>query len=348
MKRVGYLLLVVIFMFTAVVLFAEKGEKGGEAVVEEETVVTEKAPAGKKIVIGYVEECLVPYTEALLEGARLACEEFGFEFIPKEGESKPELIDKYVRGFIAQKVDAILLKPLGGEALKPAVQAAYDANIPVIYVNEKIDAPAAAYVGVNYVSGGNMLGEIVAEALNGKGKIVHISGDPGGTCATERDAGFYEALEKYPDIEVLDKQYGMWERESSLVVAERFLTAYPDIKLISTISDLMALGALEAVKEAGKQDQVKIVGFDFGGHMIPYIDSEEIYGISFDMPKEIGRLAVNVAAGILRMEHPSNKWDSAPKGPTDVPAWKMMYMEIHTGHRYVTKDNLDEMAPYAF
>ncbi|UCG69950.1 MAG: sugar ABC transporter substrate-binding protein [Thermoplasmata archaeon] len=343
MKRLGIYLLILIFMFSAISLFAEKEEAG----VEEKVVTPAKAP-GKKMVIGYVEESLVPYTEALLDGARIGCEELGFEYIPKEGESKPELIDKYIRGFVAQGVDAILLKPLGGEVLKPAVLEAYKANIPVIYINEKIDVPAAAYIGVNYISGGNMLGELVVKALNGKGKVVHISGDPGGTCATERDEGLYQILDKYPDIKVLDKQFGFWEREQSLVIAERFLTAYPDVDLIACISDLTALGALEAVKEAGKQDQVKIVCFDFGKHMIPYIESGEIYGISFDMPREIARLGVHVAAGILRMEHPSNKWAAAPKGPTNVPPWKMMYQEIHTGHHWVTLENLDEMAPYAF
>lgn len=306
--------------------------------------------AAKRPQVGYIEEIMVPYTEALVEGAKKWAEFFGIDLYVKWGEFDPQVIDKYLRAFIAQEVDAIMLKPWGGEFLRPSIIAAYEADIPLVFIIDRVDAPCAFYVGGDFWSEGRNLGEIVVEALGDKGKMVIIEGDPGGYCNEQRKGGLVERVGESPDIEIVDTQPGFWKREDAMLVAERLLTAYPDIDLISCHSDMMCLGALAAVKEAGKEDQVKIVGFDFPKELIPYIQNGEIYGVSYIIPGEVTQLAVTAVASILSLEYPSERWESvpAPPGGTKGPTWKQVFGSIRTGAHKVTVNDIDEKIADAF
>lgn len=287
------------------------------------------------------------YDEALIKGAKRGAELNGCDLVLKDGRRDAAIIVKHIRTLTTQKVDAILVQTIDPERLKPAVTAAYNANVPVITINMEVNAPHAAYVGVDYWSGGRLAGEIIAEALNGKGKMVNITGDPGCTCTIGRDGGMNEILAKYPNIKTLDTQPAFWDREKAMKIAERFLIAYPDLDLIVANSCLQALGVLAAVKEVGKLDQVKIVTYDLPKYMIDLIKKGEIYGTSYDMPIDIGRIGAELAAYIISLEYTSEKWESVTAAPefTKGPAWKKTFGAIFTGSGQATVNDIDKVPP---
>ncbi len=287
------------------------------------------------------------YNDALMKGASKGAELFGFDLVCKNGQRDAAVQDKHVRSLITQKVDAILLQSVDPKRLRPAVAAAYDAGIPVITVNMWVDAPHAAYVGVDFWSEGRAVGEIIAEALDGKGKIVNVTGDLGSSCTIDRDGGMEEVLATYPNIKILDTQPAHWGREEAMLLAERFLKAYPDLDLIVTGSHAEALGVLSAIKEAGKEGQIKIVTYDLPKYVAEHVRKGDFYGTAYDVPTEIAYTAVKIAALTISSEYTSARWESATVPPecTKGLAWKKTFGSILTGSKKVTVKNIDKLLP---
>eukprot|EP00873_Tetraselmis_striata_P043456 jgi/Tetstr1/463720/TSEL_000769.t1 len=123
-----------------------------------------------------------------------------------------------IQDLIQQNVDAIIIWPTNGKAVVPAVRKAHQAGIPVIVTNSNIAEEGlqfiASFSGPDNITQGARSAELMCEALDGKGKIVQISGQPGYTTAIERAKGFEDRLpEVCPDVELMETQPGDWNRE---------------------------------------------------------------------------------------------------------------------------------------
>ncbi len=302
---------------------------------------------GRKPVVGFIYLLEADYVNALVKGAKLGAEEYGFELILKNSELDASIAEKNLKALIAQKVDLILLHTLEEERLRPAVIEAYNANIPVITVNLWVDAPHPAHIGVDYMTGGRILGEIVVEALDGKGTIVHVDSSPGNTVGVPRRLGMEEVLAEYSDIEILDTQYAEDAREKALVITEQFLTAYPDVDLIVSATVLQTLGVLSALDEAGKLGQIKVVTYDLPKSLLPEIESGNVYGASYDMPVRITKAAMDFAYFILDSVQTSDKWNLDSEA-TQEPAWKSFFSKIDTGSGKATINNIEMATNDAF
>ena len=154
---------------------------------------------------------------------------------------------------VTQGFDAILFVPIDIEAGAAAVEIAAKAGIPVIGSNTRVNSPKlTSYIGSDDVLSGKMEAEIVAKAIGGSGGIVIIEGPIGQSAQIERRKGNLEALKKYPNIKVLEMKTANWSRAEALSLMENWLNAYPgQIKGIIGQNDEMALGAIQAVKQAG-------------------------------------------------------------------------------------------------
>ncbi len=168
----------------------------------------------------------------------------------------------------SQGCDAIVIAPADSKALVPACRRAMEAGVVVINIDNRLDADVLAeagisipFVGPDNRAGAKAVGEVLAKVLTAGAKVVIIEGVPSAFNSQQRRMGFEDAM-KEANIEVIDVQSGQWEMGPANTIAAAMLNEHPDIDAILCCNDNMALGAVAAVKAAGRQGKVKIVGFD--------------------------------------------------------------------------------------
>jgi inositol transport system substrate-binding protein len=173
-----------------------------------------------------------------------------------------------VNTFIAQGVDALIVVPVDTSAMGPITDAAKEAGIPICYVNRNPyankDLPENVYyVGSQEIVAGELQMNEMGELLGGKGGVAILMGKLDNEGALMRTAGNEKVIaDKFPAIEVLAKETGNWQRDQGMSLTENWLTAYGTrLNGILANNDEMALGAVEALKAAGRQD-IFVMGVD--------------------------------------------------------------------------------------
>jgi ribose transport system substrate-binding protein len=173
-----------------------------------------------------------------------------------------------VEQMVARGVDAIVIAPADSKAIVPSLKRAQDAGITVINIDNKLDAEVLSqagasipFVGPDNREGARLVGEALAAKLKAADKVAILEGVTTAFNAQQRRAGFEDAM-KSAGIEVVSIQSAQWEMEKANSVTSAMLTAHPDLAAILASNDSMALGAAAAVKSSGREDSVKIVGFD--------------------------------------------------------------------------------------
>ena len=238
-------------------------EDAQEAESAEETAEAE--PAGDEIVIGCTLQNLSEEFMVMLQGAmELQLKNYdNVKLIINDAESQSDKQASQLDSFVAQKVDAVIISPVDADALASAVKTVTDAGIPVITCSADVSGDQGqVWVGSSNENGGEIEMCYVAEQLGGKGKIAVLRGPLGAFAEQGRFAGYETVLEEYPDIEIVFDQTGNWQREEAMSLIENLLTAGTELDAIVCQNDGMALGALEAVKAAGKKDEIIITGID--------------------------------------------------------------------------------------
>ena len=168
-----------------------------------------------------------------------------------------------VETFISQKVDAIIMQPQEQEACSPAIDKAKAAGIPIINCNSLTITEPDAYVGSNDSESAVIAMTYIAEQLGGKGNVLMMHGHPGQTAEVKRTEGAMDILAQNPDMTLLDEQTADWDRAEAMTLMENWIQAYGDqINAVFCQNDEMALGALNALVQAGKKDNVLVVGVD--------------------------------------------------------------------------------------
>ena len=168
-----------------------------------------------------------------------------------------------VETFISQKVDAIIMQPQEQEACRPAIDKAKAAGIPIINCNSLTITEPDAYVGSNDSESAEIAMTYIAEQLGGKGNVLMMHGHPGQTAEVKRTEGAMDILAQNPDMTLLDEQTADWDRAEAMTLMENWIQAYGDqINAVFCQNDEMALGALNALVQAGKKDNVLVVGVD--------------------------------------------------------------------------------------
>ena len=175
---------------------------------------------------------------------------------------------KMVEQMVAQKVDALVIAPADSKALVPVLKTAVDRGVRVVNIDNRLD-PAALkekglvipFVGPDNRAGAKLVGDYLAKQLKAGDKVGIIEGVSTTTNAQQRTAGFREAME-VGKIAVVGVQSGQWEIDKGNTVAAGMLREHPDLKALLAGNDSMALGAVAAVKAAGKTGKVFVVGYD--------------------------------------------------------------------------------------
>jgi ribose transport system substrate-binding protein len=157
---------------------------------------------------------------------------------------------------IAQKVDAIFLAPREEQGLEGPLQAAKEANIPVILIDREVKGTAGTdfvtFIGSNFVEEGKRAGDWVVKQTNGKAGIIELLGTAGSSVAIDRHNGFADAIKGSPDMKILASQDGNFTRAQGQKVMENLIQAHgKNITVVYAHNDEMALGAAQALKAAG-------------------------------------------------------------------------------------------------
>ncbi|HEU0184265.1 MAG TPA: sugar ABC transporter substrate-binding protein, partial [Blastocatellia bacterium] len=173
-----------------------------------------------------------------------------------------------VEQMIAERVDAIVIAPADSKALVPVCKRALDAGIVVVNIDNRFDAGVLAeknvripFIGPDNRKGAKQVGDYLGARLKSGDKVAIIEGVPTAFNAIQRKLGFEEAM-KGAGAQIVSSQSGSWETAKANQVASALITEYPDLKAILCANDSMALGAVAALKESGRADQIHIVGFD--------------------------------------------------------------------------------------
>lgn len=197
--------------------------------------------------------------------------ERGIDLKFADAQQKQENQIKAVRGFIAQGVDAILIAPVVATGWDGVLKEAQEAEIPVILLDRQIDAPDSLYltaVTSDQVHEGKVAGDWLVGAVgDGECKVVELQGTTGSSPAINRKKGFEEAIAGHPNITIVRSQTGDFTRTKGKEVMESFIKAEgggKDICALYAHNDDMAVGAIQAIKEAGLKPgtDIKIVSID--------------------------------------------------------------------------------------
>lgn len=173
-----------------------------------------------------------------------------------------------VEQMIAQRVSAIVIAPADSKALVSVCKKAHDAGIIVVNIDNQFDAAVLAeknvnfpFVGPNNRKGARMVGNYLAKKLRPGDKVAIIEGVPSAFNAVQRNLGFQDAMRAH-DMQIVSSQSGYWETDKAHQVVSALLTEEPDLKGVLCANDSMALGAVAALRSAGKSNQTLAVGFD--------------------------------------------------------------------------------------
>lgn len=173
--------------------------------------------------------------------------------------SQANQVDQYVNA----GVDAIIIVPVQADSLRPQVQAAKAAGIPVIAVNTSLDGvDVDGNVQPDDVAAGEQEARQMIEAIGESGNVVILEGPMGSSPQIDRLQGIMNVLEQHPDIKVLAQDTANWSRDEAVNKMARWITAFgDDINGVISQNDDMALGALQALREA-QLEGVSVVGID--------------------------------------------------------------------------------------
>lgn len=244
---------------------------------------------------------------ALIDNAEQQAKELqesdGIEYVMTNAED-PNTQANDVDDLIAQGVDVIVMLPIESAALTPVGQKVKDAGIPLVIVDRELENDAATVVvkGDNEGIGVNA-GKYFIEQLNGKGKVVEISGPPS-SVTEQRGSGFKEAIEGQDGMEIIASQSGDFSTEKSLEVMQNILQANPEIDAVFTQDDGMALGVLQAIKEAGRTDIQFVTGAGGAKEVFEDIQNDGLMSATFLYSPTMVRDAVKIAGEIAQGKDP--------------------------------------------
>jgi ABC-type sugar transport system substrate-binding protein len=212
----------------------------------------------KKLVVGFSQVGAESgWRTANTESIKAEAAKRGIDLRFSDAQQKEENQIKAIRSFIAQGVDVIAFSPVVETGFEPVLQEAKKAGIPVVLSDRAVkvsdDSLYKCFLGSDFVEEGRRAANWLAEKTGGKAKIAELVGTVGSAPAIDRKKGFEEVLAKYPDMKIIKSQSGDFTRAKGKEVMEAFLKA-PDAKEITALfghNDDMALGAIQAIEEAG-------------------------------------------------------------------------------------------------
>jgi ribose transport system substrate-binding protein len=253
-----------------------------------------------------------PFFVDMRRGAQEAADRLGvtLQVQAAEREIDVEKQMQIVENLIQTGIKALCITPSGSREIVSALVKARQANVPIVVVDTRVDQKAASdagvktetFVGSDNYDGGRIAGEYLIKTSGGKATVAILEGIPGHETGDSRLRGFRDAVKAAPGITIVASQPANWERDQGYTVFQNMLQAHPDIDSVFACSDLMALGAIEAIAAAGKTGRIRVIGFDALDDAKQAIAMGIMAGSVAQFPYDMGKLAVEAAVKVLRGE----------------------------------------------
>ncbi|MBA3354448.1 MAG: sugar ABC transporter substrate-binding protein [Pyrinomonadaceae bacterium] len=253
-----------------------------------------------------------PFFIDMQKGAEEEARKLGVNLVVQAAEREVDVEKQMqiIENLIQAKVAALCVTPSGSREIVAAIDKANRAGIPVVIVDTRVDAKAlgeskgkiASFIGSDNYEGGKLAGEFIAKKLGGKGKVAVLEGIPGHETGDSRLRGFRDALKATPGIEIVASQTANWERDQGFNVFQNILQSHPEVQAVFACSDLMALGAVEAIAAAKKTGQITVVGFDASDEARQAVLTGTMDATVAQSPATMGAMAVENAYRLIKGE----------------------------------------------
>jgi ABC-type sugar transport system substrate-binding protein len=248
-----------------------------------------------------------PWRITQTESMRNAAEENGVEIVITDAQSNTPKQVSDIEDMVAQGVDVLFIPPREEEGLEPALKAARDAGVPVFMVDREANAEICedyiGFMGSNFIEQGERAAEWLVDATSGKAKIAELQGTVGASVTADRGEGFKTVIDENPGMEMVASQSGNFNRAEGQNVMEQILGGNPDLDAVYAHNDEMAIGAIQALKDAGRKpgEDVTVVSVDGTRDALQAIIDGDL-GATVETNPRFGPLAFDTAKKFLSGE----------------------------------------------
>lgn len=195
---------------------------------------------------------------------------------------------------LTEKLDALIVAPCDSKRVGTIITQANEIGLPVITLvnpNRSSVGNVVAHITSDDRAGGRLAGQRLAEAMNGRGKVVIIN-QPRIPAAVESVAGFREALQEFPEMEIAADIPAWGLRERARAIVEDLTVMMPEMAGIFAVTNQLALGAIDGLEQAGLSKTIPIVGYGGSDEIRKKVDQGKLQGTVVQYPREMGRLAI--------------------------------------------------------
>lgn len=245
----------------------------------------------------------VPYFGYLDSAIEEHAKKLGVELQILDGKTDNQVMYDQALSVIEQDFDAVILTPSDMAGSVSIVEAIHDAGLPLIICNTRVDASVEeltdSLICCDPSYEGEVVGKLAVEQLPEGGKCVTLEGFAGQEAQIYRTEGFQKGI-KGSKIEIVQQVICDWDKAKAMSATDDMIAAYPDLAMIFAQDDSMALGAIEAVKAAGKEKQIKVLGLGYmGDESKEALLDGSLLGTCTQSPSWEGTTALDVAIDVI-------------------------------------------------
>lgn len=252
-----------------------------------------------------VQDMSNPFFAAMEKGAKDAAAEIGATLNTQDAQLDLANQNTQIDAFIQQGVDLIVISAVDQAGIAPAIERAKQAGLIVMAVDTPAVGADAVFM-TNAVQAGELSCTYLFEQMGGKGQVLLVDGTPIQTII-DRITGCKNVAANFPDIKIVGQQASRNDRASGMAVTTDMLTANPEVAGIFGMNDPSALGAVLAVEQAGKMEQIKVTGVDGSPEAVQELNraGSPFIGTATQNPAEMVRQAVRAAVAMTEGTAPA-------------------------------------------
>ena len=243
-----------------------------------------------------------PFYEVVDEEIRTVVENHGDVLISRDPALSVERQHEEIKELIADGVEVIFINPVDWQHMEPALEAAYEAHVPVIAIDTSVQDEK--YVACTVMSDNYQAGVQCAQHL-----LEHLSGGQiallkhtEAHSSVERIQGFRDTIADHPEFQIVDEEECLGQLENAMPAMKRILSRHPDVSIVMALNDPAAMGALAALQNAGRIDTVRVYGVDGVPETKEMILQGHMMATAGQSPRQIGKRAAEQAYRLLAGE----------------------------------------------
>lgn len=258
--------------------------------------------SGQKKVAIVISTLNNPWFVFLGETAAAKAKALGYDAKIFDSQNNTALESDHFENIIVSGFDAILFNPTDANGSVANVLKAKAAGIPVFCMDREINSPDAATSQIlsDSYSGSVAIGKYFTQELHKKGNYVELLGLVGDNNTWARSKGFHSVVDNYPNLKMVAQQSADFDRNKAMEVMESILQAHPGIDGVFCGNDAMAMGAYQALMSTGKNDKIKVFGFDGAEDVITAISEKKVMATGMQFPKVMAETAAEFADQYIR------------------------------------------------